>query len=348
MDTEIKGVVTDLSKEINRQLWGCGYGMLGKWTSGTSTTIVVPKSYRGATNSDEGAFGDGFGAKYFKEINSGVLVRITSVSTNVVQTTSVDTVDMAVSAISEGTTTDSMTVSDPGTPAAGTYFVRPGATRATTGAEAGDYPRLEMMGLRGIVTDTNMDGIVYQDGSTLTNETASHVDVDSLQALPVGTYTWWKALVDTHTSGRYHGQRSLTLNLMQKMFDKVEVSAGKDYGPDVIMTTHAIRREYLELMQADRRNVNTMSLDGGWTALDYNGVPLMVDVDAIDGEIYFLTTKDLAIYRMSDYEWMSKDGSVLSRMSAKDAYEATIFRYAELGCKRRNSQGVLCDLSYSL
>jgi len=132
------------------------------------------------------------------------------------------------------------------------------------------------------------------------------------------------------------------------MFDKVELEAGKDYGPDLIITTQAIRREYLDIMQTDRRNVNTMTLDGGWEALDYNGVPMLVDeFDAIDGEVYFLTTKDLAVFRMSDYDWMTKDGAVLSRVANYDAYEAVLFRYAEMGCRRRNSHGVLADLNYT-
>ena len=135
---------------------------------------------------------------------------------------------------------------------------------------------------------------------------------------------------------------------MDKMFDKVEENAGKDYGPDLILTTRAIRREYKELLDTDRRHVNTMTLDGGWKALEFNGIPLTVDDDAIDGEMYFLTTKDIQIYRMSDYDWMSKDGAVLARISGVDAYEAVLFRYAEMGLSRRNSQGVLCDLSYEL
>ncbi|KKL23253.1 hypothetical protein LCGC14_2427260, partial [marine sediment metagenome] len=105
-------------------------------------------------------------------------------------------------------------------------------------------------------------------------------------------------------------------------------------------------REYLELMSADRRFPNTMELDGGWTGLDYNGIPLMVDNDAIDGEMYFLSSKDLQIYRMADYDWMTKDGSVLHLVVDYDAYEAVLFRYAELGCTRRNSHGVLCDIAY--
>ena len=90
-----------------------------------------------------------------------------------------------------------------------------------------------------------------------------------------------------------------------------------------------------------------MTLDGGWSALEYNGIPLTVDDDAIDGEMYFLTTKDIQKYRMSDYDWMDKDGSILARISGYDAYEAILFLYQELGCSRRNSHGVICDLSYT-
>jgi hypothetical protein len=135
---------------------------------------------------------------------------------------------------------------------------------------------------------------------------------------------------------------------MDKMFDDVEEEAGKDYGPNIILTTRAIRREYKELCVADRRYVNTMTLDGGWSALEYNGIPLTVDNDAIDGEMYFLTTKDIQIYRMSDYDWMDKDGAILARLTGYDAYEAVLFRYAEMATSRRGSQGVLCDISYEL
>jgi hypothetical protein len=202
-----------------------------------------------------------------------------------------------------------------------------------------------MMGLRGIVTNTDIDDIAFVY-TTTSGFTSTYTD--PLQGLAIGSYAWWKANVDTHASGRYAGQRALTFKLMQKMFDKVEEKAGVGYGPDTIMTTKPIRREYLDLCLADRRAVNTMTLDGGWEALDYNGVPLMVDDDAIDGEMYFLTLKDIQLYRMSDYDWMSKDGAILSRISNVDAYEAVLYRYAELGCRRRNSQGVIADLAYEL
>jgi hypothetical protein len=347
VDKEITGVVTDLKKEVNRQLWGCGYGTLARWRDGSSTTYTLQKLYRGNSAGGDG-FGSAFGAKYLTENNSGVVVVATSYGSASNGTYTVDATDISVSAVTEGTDYDTITITNPSvTEAAGLFIVRGDANAQSLGAAAASgTQRLEMMGLRGIVTDTDLDDIACTtDGETTCSLKTAFSD--SLQGLAVGSYTWWKALVSHHGSGRYAGQRALTMTMMQQMFDAVEKKAGKDYGPNLILTTRAIRREYLELATADRRYVNTMTLDGGFSALDYNGVPLTVDDDAIDGEMYFLTTKDLQLYRMSDYDWMSKDGAILSRVSGYDAYEAILFRYAELGCVRRNTQGVLCDLSYT-
>lgn len=343
IDSEITGIVRDMKKDINRQLWGCGYGILSRWQSGTSTTIVLEKAYRGNTNGD--GFGCTFGGKYLKEQPHAVLAQLTTKSGSTCTVFTVTSDDIAsITTFTKGTTSDTIVVgTDPGTPAAGTYFCRPGAVRSIASASvAAGYARLEMVGLRGLVTNQDLDEIAMFDGTN-----TGYTTNDPLQGLAVGTYDWWKAIVDS-SSTRYGAQRALTLKMMDKMFDDVEENAGKDYGPDMILTTRAIRREYTELCRADRRVVNTMTLDGGWSAIDYNGIPFTVDNDAIDGEIYFLTLKDIARYRMSDFEWMEKDGSVFSRLTGYDAYEATLFAYMELGCRRRNSQGVLCDLSYEI
>lgn len=344
VDTEITGIVQDMQKEINRQLWGCGYSVLGRWISGDTTSVLVQKKYR--TNSAGGdGFGSTFGAKYLEEISTGVWNNPT-VDSGITEMT-VSTVELCdgTFAISESADYDTVTVVSTGAPEAGTYIVRKGASRTMTASTAAAFARLEMMGLRGIVTNTDLDEIAVFNASWTGYK--SGTANDPFQGLAVSANGWWKANVDTHASGRYQGQRALNLTLFQKMFDKVEKKAGKGYGPDLILTTAAIRREYIELMLADRRQVNEMKIEGGWSGISYNGVLFYVDSgDAIDGEIYFLTTRDLQIYRMSDYDWMSKDGAVLSRVSGYDAYEAVLFRYAEFGCLRRNTQGVICDLAY--
>lgn len=346
IDNEVTGLVRDLSKEINRQLWGCGWGVLARWrTTASGTSYTLQKRYYNNSAGGDG-FGSTFGGKYLKEFNHAVPVVLTT-SGSTVTVATVDATNIAVSALTETEEYyDTITCTDPSvSEAAGTFYVRPGnmatVTAASSTAGAGRY---EMMGIRGIVTNENLDEIAFYDGT----DRGMSALPDPLQGLNNDTYTWWNAQVDSHASGRYAGQRALTFKLFDKMFDKVAAEAGEGYGPDMIMTTRALRREYIDLAREDRRYVNTMKLDGGWTAVEHNGVPLMVDDDAIDGEIYFLTLKDLRIYRMSDYNWMQKDGSIFARITGYDAYEAVLFRYAELGCTRRNSQGVITDLAYEV
>jgi hypothetical protein len=342
IDSEVSGMVNDLQRECQRQMWGCGYGILARWRSTVgATSYTLQKKYRSNSAGGDG-FGSTFGAKYLDEMGHAVPV-VLAASTSAIVSATVATTNIAVSAVAESAEYDTITCTNPSvSEAAGTFYVRPLAMVTYDASNNTGGARVEMMGLRGIVTNEDIDEIALTDGGT---NTSPHVD--PLQGLDADTYSWWQSYVDAHSSGRYAGQRALTFDLMQKVFDKVEIKAGKDYGPDLIITTHAIRREYLNIVRADRREVNTMQLDGGFTALDYNGIPLTVDRDAIDGEMYFLTTKDLELFRMSDFEWMQKDGAVLNRVTDKDAYEATMFRYAEMGCRRRNSHGVLCDLSYT-
>jgi len=343
IDNEITGLVNDIKKETNRKFWGCGYGILARWRSTESgTSYTLQKQYRG--NSAGDGFGSTFGAKYLEELNNAVPVVLTKSTGNTGST--VDDTNIAVSAITEGTTYDTITCTDPSvTEASGTFYVRPGNMKSVSSG-SGTCPRLEPMGLRGIVTDTNLDEIGIFDENYRGYKAST--ETDTLQGLDVSTHTWFKAIVDTHPSGRYAGQRQLTFNLMQKVFDKIEMKAGVGVGPNLILCSHAVRRELLELFQAERRTINTMEMRGGYSGVDFNDVGVVADPDAIDGEMYFLTTDDIQLFLLSDYDWMEKDGSVLSRIAGYDAYEAVLFRYSELGVLNRGTQGVLCDIAYTL
>ena len=356
IDSEIRGIVEDLRKEVNRQLWGCGYGVLARWADlwDDGTFTDVQHQYRNNAHCGDG-FGSTFGGKYLSE--NGHCVTMLPTDASGITALTLGATDLAVTAISDvasgsviSSATTTLTCTDPTTTeVAGTYLVRVASSASiANGSTAGDG-RFEMMGLRGIVTNTNLDDIFCYDESNTGFRAATGPTEDPLQGIDADTNSWFQAQVTVNSGGtRYGAITALTLTRMQEVFDKVEIAAGKDYGPDMIITSYPVRRDFLALCETDRRIVNTMQMEKGFKGLEYNGIPLMVDYDCIDGEMYFLTLKDLAIYQMSDYDWMTKDGAILSRISGYDAYEAVLFRYAELGCKRRNSQGVLCDITKTL
>ena len=190
---------------------------------------------------------------------------------------------------------------------------------------AGNY-RLAMMGLRGIVNN--------QDAGYGLVTTA--MSVGGISRATAGN-EFWKAgyLANAGTA------RGLTLDLMQQGFDTAESEGGEI---SLIMTDYTQRRKYLSLVKADGRFVNNLKLDGGFTALEYNEKPLVVDRHCLPGRIYFLDESSLAIYRMSDIEWMEEDGAVLSRVSGVDAYEAILYYYATMGCKAPSHNCALVDL----
>ena len=208
VDNEIQGITRDLMKEVNRQLWGNGYGVIARWLATSSgTSYNLQRAYRGNSVGGDG-FGSTFGAKYLKPDgnNAAVPVVLTEAST-VITATTVDATDIAVSAVTEVPLSgyDTITCTDPSvTEAAGTYYIRPASGPSLSTVTAAGTGRYEMIGLRGIVTNTNIDDIHLFSGTSASN--TAPVD-DPLQGLSVAAYTWWVAIVDTHSSGRYGGQR---------------------------------------------------------------------------------------------------------------------------------------------
>jgi hypothetical protein len=156
----------------------------------------------------------------------------------------------------------------------------------------------------------------------------------TLQGLDVSNYPWWKANVLTAGSNR-----AISETLLQTAIDTTYQQS--DGEATAIFTTVGVRRAYQALLSADRTYQNTMEFKGGFKALDYNGLPFMVDKDCKANTIYLLDENHLKFYEMSDWDWMSEDGAILSRVSGEDAYEAVMYKYCELGCSARNTQTVL-------
>lgn len=181
----------------------------------------------------------------------------------------------------------------------------------------------EMMGIMGIID--NADPHVAS-GAT------------SLQGLAVATNAFWRAQV----FGSDSTPVALAFEDMQEVIDAIATQG--DYSEndiDFLFSNYGVRRAYYKLCIAERRSVNTMELDGGFKAVDFNGIPWVVDSQARREMLAFIVTDTMSIFRTSDFDWLDKDGSYLSRVANKDAYEATLFHYGNLACMSRNGNGIL-------
>lgn len=167
-------------------------------------------------------------------------------------------------------------------------------------------------------------------------------DTGTLYNINPATEPVWKAVVD-HNSGV---NRALSEGLMILMADNIRANGGST---TAIFSNLGVRRAYFNLLVQQRQYTNTKTFDGGFSGLTFttdNGdIPVVVDIDAPKNTLYFVNEKELTLYRESDWSWMNRDGSMWQRVNGYDAYEATMFQYSEIGCHRRNSQGVIKDIT---
>lgn len=165
-----------------------------------------------------------------------------------------------------------------------------------------------------------------------------------LHGLAVASKPFWTAQVVTgDTSGT---NQALTLERMQQPLDLIATNSDFDENAvKFLLCSYGVRAKYVSLLVADKRHVNTMELDGGFKAVDFNGIPLVPDPQCRKNRIYYLAPETLKIFRTSDFDWMEKDGAVLNRVSNTDAYEATMFHYGDLGTTARNANGLLDDIT---
>jgi hypothetical protein len=178
----------------------------------------------------------------------------------------------------------------------------------------------EMVGIKGIV----------DDGTYLV----------TLHGLSRDSYAWWKCSTST-TDSNAGTNRDLDLDLIQAQVTAVEKNGGK---VGMIISDHDIRDAYAALVVADKRFVNTLTLDGGFKALEYNGIPWVAEVDCQPNTVFFLDMEHLFLMQMGDWKWMDRDGAVLSRVSGSDAYEAAIVWYADLATDRPKAHAFLRDV----
>ena len=137
---------------------------------------------------------------------------------------------------------------------------------------------------------------------------------------------------------------------MIKMVDDIRTKGGD---VTVIFSSLGVRRAYFNLRVQQRRYSNTKEFAGGFNGLafttDNGDIPLVSDFDCQPNRQYFLNEKEIKLYAEGDWSFMNRDGSnwqrVITNEGTFDAYQATLFKYCEMGTHRRNSHGLLDDLT---
>jgi hypothetical protein len=307
LESEVDGLQRDTKRAMNRIIHSAGVDVLA-----TFSALI--------NNTDTGFISDGQGNAFVHLPGKRIQVDLINYTNLAIKHTGVWAVlgakdaangRFAVSFQQAGGGAQNVTV------AAGDFIV-------PTGNIVSAVPQTPM-GIGGIISDVNPHGI-------------------PLQGLAVSGRPWWQAQIFRNPTAP-GTLRQLDLADIQEVIDTIATQT--DYSEsdiNMMLSNYPVRRAYFKLMIAERRQVNTMKLDGGWTALDYNGMPFVVDSQAARNAIQFIVLDTMGILRTSDFDWMDKDGSYLYRVSGKDAYAATLFHYGNLACYNRNGNGALLDI----
>ncbi|MDD4291585.1 MAG: phage major capsid protein [Clostridia bacterium] len=137
---------------------------------------------------------------------------------------------------------------------------------------------------------------------------------------------------------------TLTEAAVLKALDDMDEAAGSQ--ADIIITTHAVRRALVKLLMTSSRQVNTVELEGGYTSVSYNGIPVIADRFCPDGYMYLLNTNDFNLHQLCDWRWLEgENGRVIKQTTGKAVYTATLVKYADLICNKPCGQAVITGIT---
>lgn len=318
IESEMKGLTKDFKKALNRQLHGDGYDALGYLAEAANSS-------GGETISKTIDDGTGIG---FSHISNGQAIPVDIINpsgggSRLTPTGGYPTMQVTATGASTQTVSIVFPASTSAASTADGDIIIP-AVKTSTGWASSKTK--QMMGIKGIVSAAD-PGVLGA----------------GLHGLAVGTYPWWAAQV----VGSDASPVDLSFDNMQKVFSLIAVNSdGSEDDIDLLLTSYGVRDAYVRLCVQERRFYNEMKLDGGFKAVSFNGKPIVADSQCWPRRIYYLNFSTLSMFRLQDFAFMEKDGSVWSRVGNTDAYEATLTLYADLGCKIRNQNGVLVGINH--
>ena len=142
---------------------------------------------------------------------------------------------------------------------------------------------------------------IFSDGTGTSNKQLTGLKAVVDDGTNIATYanierltdaTWWKAKYTAVSD-------YISLAVMQSMYG--DLTDGEER-PGLIVTTQDIWDDLWELITPIQRSTSEkMSVDYGFTMINFNGTPVVVDAQCTTGQMYFLNSNYLKLYPMDGY-----------------------------------------------
>jgi hypothetical protein len=289
MEQEMRGIITDMSSERGRAIWGDGRGVFalvnGDPGTGTTVTVDAPGGIAGATN----------GARF---LNPGMAIAFIDPTTGTMRASANRTIQSIASTGTTITVDSAMAAAV----ADNDYIVRVNTTGATDVSDSG-YQK-EMMGLLGLIDDGTY--------------------VQTLHNINRTTYPLWASNVITGVGALSADVIQRGIDLADQLGDgeisllAMHHSVRRAY---LAVTNDARRYVGSDLLNPDAGTRAARGRD-----MSFGGITVMAEKYAPYSMIFGIDESYLTRYTMTNGEWADEDGAILCRVgtgsAARDAFEA--------------------------
>lgn len=164
--------------------------------------------------------------------------------------------------------------------------------------------------------------------------TSGTPNVGGINSASAGNEFWQNATPLTNAA--------ISLDRLQTQWGTVRRSGGET---SLMVGSFGIQRQYYALLQSQVRFSDPMKFESGFQTLDFMGKPLVADIDAPFGRIYFIDESHLKVYSPRDWHFLDEDGEMLKWVQNKDAWQSILARYMNLGSDRNNTHTVFYGIT---
>lgn len=299
LKSETNGLLTDIKRDVNRQMWGTSDGVIAATGVTTASTTVVLAATTTATQ--------------LRQLEDDMVIDIGTVATP-------DAVAADREILSVDYTAKTITISGAAvTTAATDRIFRAGAGGASNGSGRPNDGQRELTGMQHIVDD---DSVLFGIDPATEPKWASVVDDNGGTARNVSENLLAKVQNQAEIASGKAATLIITSPGVHRAYANLLTTLKR------FVNTTNLKGGYSGITAG----AATGGVGGGTTTATFAW-----ERDAPEGTMFGIALDEMVQFEMSDWEWMDEDGAVLSRIPEKDGYEATLFKYHEVATYRRNA-----------
>lgn len=331
LDKEITGITNDLTRQQNRMMHMDGSGRLCEFVSGTTTvgsarvlTVRLPQ-----VDESPGTM-TGMPATYF--LHAGMRLAVfTAAATPVTGTDLVAEGALVITSV-DSDTTFTCDITDAFVGGAGDWMCL-NTENANLDRNSSSYKR-EAVGIAALFSDANPPNI---DDLEVTAFGVLKNAFQNVSAAVVSNVFARANILDGGGVSRPPTEKLLKGALTRaKKVNSANVS--------LMTSSMELQDRYGAELLTDRRFVNTKALSGGWTSVDFEGIPWVTDRDHLPNRLCYHDESVIRKYTLSEYKWLHKGDSMFIDLQDYDAFQARIAGRWTMACDDRSKLTMLTDL----